>query len=140
LGVRVKCFDDEPKFDAALVLYCARVLCEASGKDQLPFWRPTNGGKPDGPTWRALIEALSIAQRFLARRYGTHQIDAAAESIAEIVTLARSKGFAYWSQEFGLGFGSHDVANAPATFRAALMYARKKLRRARASRSRKRRA
>jgi hypothetical protein len=133
-----------PELDAALVLYCARVLCEASGKDRFKFGRPTDGGKPDGPMWRALIEALPIAQRFLARRYRTpaltpQQIDAAAESIAEIVTLARSEG-ANWSQEFGLGFGSHDVANAPATFRAAMMYARKKRRRARKSRPRKRRA
>jgi hypothetical protein len=132
--------------DAALVLYCARVLCEASGKDRFTFGRPTDGsGKPDGPMWRALIEALPIAQRFLARRYRTpaitsQQIDDAAESIAEIVTLARSEGFANWSQEFGLGFGSHDVANAPASFRAAMMYARKKRRSARKSRPRKRRA
>jgi hypothetical protein len=95
--------------------------------------------------WRALIEALPIAQRFLARRYRTpaltlHQIDAAAESVAEIVNLARSKRFAHWRQEFGLGFGSHDVANAPATFRAAMMYARKERRRALESRPRKRRA
>jgi hypothetical protein len=123
-----------PALDAALVLYCARVLCEASGKDRFTFRRPTDGGKPDGPMWRVLIEALPIAQQFLALRYRTpaltpHKIDAAAESVAEIVTLARSKGFAYWSQEFGLGFGSHDVADAPATFRAAMMYARKKRRR-----------
>jgi hypothetical protein len=134
-----------PELDAALVLYCARVLCEASGRDRFKFRRPTDGGKPDGPMWRALIEALPIAQRFLARRYRTpaltpQQIDAAAESIAEIVTLARSEGFANWSQEFGLGFGSHDVADAPASFRAAMMYARKKRRSARKSRPRKRRA
>ena len=60
-----------PALDAALVLYCARVLCEASGKDQFTFGRPTNGVKPDGPMWRALIEALPIAQLFLARRYRT---------------------------------------------------------------------
>jgi hypothetical protein len=125
-----------PALDDALVLYCARALCEASGKERFPFGR--------GPMWRALIEALPIAQLFLARRYRTHaltrdEIDAAAESIAEKVTLARSKEFAHWSQEFGLGFGSHDVANAAVSFRAAMMYARKKRLSARKLRPRKRR-
>jgi hypothetical protein len=134
-----------PKIDAALVLYCARVLCEASGKDQFTFSRPRDGGKPYGPMWRALIEALVIAQRFLARRYLTpaltrDEIDAVAESIAEIMTLARSEDFASWSRNFGLGPGSQDVAASPATFRAAMMYARKERRGARKSRPRKRRA
>ncbi|SRR6266851_3121303 len=134
-----------PTFDPALVLYCARVLAEASGKDQFTFSRPPYGGKPYGPMWRALIEALPIAQRFLARRYLTpaltrDEIDAAADSIAEKVTVARFKEFADWSRKFGLGPGSHDVAASPATCRAALMSARKEQRRARASRPRKRRA
>jgi hypothetical protein len=131
--------------DAALVLYCARVLAEASGKDRFTFSRPPRGGKPYGPMWRALIEALPIAQRFLARRYLTpaltrDEIDAAAESIAEITTLARSEDFASWSRNFGLGPDSQDVAASPATFRAAMMYARKKRRSARKSRPLRRRA
>lgn len=134
-----------PELDAALVLYCIRVLAEASGKDQFTFSRPNDGGKPDGPMWRAQIEALPISQRFLARRYRTpaltpQQIDFATESIAEIVTVTRSDVFANWSQEFGLGFSSQDVADAPASFRAAMMYARKKRRSARKSMPRKRRA
>jgi hypothetical protein len=127
------------------VLYCARLLAEASGKDQFTFSRPPYGGKPDGPMWRALIEALPIAQLFLARRYQTpaltrDEIDAAAASIAEIVTVARFKEFADWSRKFGLGPGSHDVAASPASLRAVIMCARKKQRLARESRSRKRRA
>jgi hypothetical protein len=133
-----------PKLDAALVLYCTRVLAEAIGKDRFPFGR-SRGEEPSGPAWRALIEALPIAQRFLARRYRTRalsprQIDAAAESIAGIIVLARSEEFASWSRNFGLGPGSQDVAAWPATFRVVFMCARKKQRNGRKSKPRKRRA
>jgi hypothetical protein len=144
-GLRASPKGRSPELDAALVLYCARVLAEASGKDHFTFSRPPDGGKPYGPMWRALIEVLPIAQQFLARRCRTpaltrDEIDAAADSIAKILTVARFKEFADWSRKFGLGPGSHDVAASPATFRAVIMCARKEQRRARESRPRKRRA
>ena len=44
--------------------------------------------------WRAFIEALPLAQKFLAHRFGTpaiagHHIDRHAETIANIVVLTR---------------------------------------------------
>jgi hypothetical protein len=97
-----------PLIDAALVLYCTRVLCEAAGQKQFKFSRSITGA-PTGPMWRALIEALPLAQRFLTLRYGGYgmftigristkraerrKIDPGAEAIAEIITVARSKPF-----------------------------------------------
>jgi hypothetical protein len=119
-----------PVIDAALVLYCIRFLCEASGRPQFEFSRPNNGGAPSGPMWQALIEALPSAQRFLAIRYGTlaisrDQIGDHAEAIVEIVTLSRSRRFKKLSQLLGLGAKSDDVAAKPAQFRALFYYARK---------------
>jgi hypothetical protein len=128
-----------PKLDAALVLYCTRVLAEAIGKDRFPFGRLGGGRKLSGPAWRALIEALPIAQRFLALRYKT-PIGATDESIAGIITLARSEAFASWSQKIGLGPSSHDVAASPASFRFAFMRAREERVSARELKPRQRRA
>ena len=119
-----------PAIDPALVFYCIRVLCEASGLPQMEFSRPPSGGRPSGPMWRALIEALPIAQEFLALRFGTPAISRSeisdhAEAIAEIATLTRSEHFKKYCQQFGLGVGSDDVAANPATGRAAVYYARK---------------
>ena len=38
-----------PKIDSALVLYCARVLCEACGRPQFKFSRRMNGGSSARP-------------------------------------------------------------------------------------------
>jgi len=119
-----------PVIDAALVLYCIRFLCEASGRPQFKFSRPNNGGAPSGPMCQALIEALPIAQRFLAIRYGTlaisrDQIGDHAEAIVEIATLSRPRRFKKLSRLLGLGRKSDDVAAKPAQFRAVFYYARK---------------
>jgi hypothetical protein len=127
-----------PVIDPALVLYCIRFLCEESGRSKFNFSRPTDGGPPGGPMWRALIEALPIAQQFLAIRYGTpaishRQIGAHAEAIAEVAKLIRTKHFEKWCRLIGAcGSSSADVAANPAVCRAAVYYARK-------SRSHKRR-
>jgi len=60
-----------PKIDSSLVLYCMRVICEASGQSRFKFRRPEGGGPPGGPMWRALAEVLPEFKR---------------DSIAEIVT------------------------------------------------------
>jgi len=49
--------------DFALAAYLIALLCEATGRRF-----PLSHGR--GPMWRALIEALALAQVFLARRYG----------------------------------------------------------------------
>jgi hypothetical protein len=119
-----------PVIDPALVLYCTRVLCEASGRPQFTFSRPADGGTPRGPMWRVLIEALPIAQRFLALRFRTpviacSEINSHAESVAEIVKRSRSKHFKDWCQKLDLGPEADNVAGNPSTFRLAIAYARK---------------
>jgi len=80
------------KIDPALVVYCMRVLCEASNRKFR--WSRGEDGRPEGPMWRALIEALPLAQKFLAQRFDTlaiarHHIDRHAETVANIVVLTR---------------------------------------------------
>jgi hypothetical protein len=101
-----------PKVDSAFVLYCARLLCEASGKVQFNFRRPMGGGAPGGPMWRALLEVLP--------EFKEH-----AESIAEIVTVTRSRKFSESCRKFDLKPASSDVADHPAAFRAAISLARR---------------
>jgi hypothetical protein len=108
-----------PVIDSALVLYCACILCDASGR------RPSRDleGRPGGPTWRALIEALPLAQSFLAGRFGTpaitrHHIEHHAETIFAILAVVRSK-------YFKLVPSSDSVAASPAMFRLAIAHARK---------------
>ena len=109
-----------PRIDPAFVLYCARVICEASGKDRFKFGRPSGGGAPSGPMWRALIEVLPP------------ECKSSSESVAEIIKTSRKKKFAKLCGTLGLGPASNDIARHPSTFRAAIALARR-------SRPRKRR-
>ena len=90
--------------------------------------------------WRALIEALPLAQSFLARRYRGYgvpaigrvstkrasqaKIDGHAETIAKIVTVARSRPFNELCRGLWLGPTSDDVAVNAAVFRVVIAYAR----------------
>jgi hypothetical protein len=114
-----------PKIDAVLVLYCIQSLCEATRQPHFKFSRPAGGGAPGGPMWRALNEALPIAQQFLALRFWTPIPNCDAEAIAEIAKLTRSKRFEKWCQRLWLGAKSDDVACSAAVFRLAVTYARK---------------
>ena len=109
-----------PRIDPAFVLYCARVIREASGKDRFAFRRPMGGGAPGGPMWRALIEALPPG------------FESSSESVAEIIRTSRKKKFAKLCDALALGPASGDIARHPSTFRAAIALARR-------SRARKRR-
>ena len=129
-GLSVTLQGRPPIIDAALVLYCIRVLCEASGLPEFKFSRPADGGALGGPMWQALIEALPIAQQFLARRYGTpvicrSKINDHAETIAGIVKLTRTKHFKDLCRELGLGSGCDDIAHKPSEFRLAIACTRK---------------
>jgi hypothetical protein len=114
--------------DAALVLYCARIVVEACGRSNFQFSRPAAGGAPRGPMWRALIAALPLAQSFLARldapAHRPPAIGKRAETIADIVKTSRSKHFEACCRELGIGPTANDVAAHPATFRLALARAR----------------
>jgi hypothetical protein len=102
-----------PDINSALVVYCARVICEACGNAQFKFGQPMGGGAPGGPMWRSLIEALPPETKERT------------ETIADIVTASRSKKFAHWCQELELGRSSSDVAENPQTFRLAISLARR---------------
>jgi hypothetical protein len=119
--------------DSALILYCMRVLAEECGNSRFKFSRPPGGGAPSGPMWRALMTALPLAESYLASAEGLpkspRQIDLNAETVAEVVTIARSKSFTKLSEELKLGPHSSDVANQPGTFRYALSTARRPRRR-----------
>jgi hypothetical protein len=114
--------------DSALILFCARVICEEAGAAQFKFSR--GGGGPHGPMWRALMEALPVAQQFLNTRYGTpaiarDKIGRHAQTIAGIVALSRSKDFSQFCQAAHLGTSAAAVASAPNMFRQAIKYARR---------------
>lgn len=117
------------KVDGALVLYCTRVLAEACGHSRFKFSRPTDGGAPTGPMWRALMIALPLAASGLASVEGlfrsASEIVWDSETVADLVTVARSKRFANLIEEWNLGLGSSDVARQPSTFRLALSVARR---------------
>jgi hypothetical protein len=115
--------------DTALVLYCIRVLCEATGRPQFRFSRSeSNSGAPGGPMWRALIEALPLAQSFLAVLHPPYgklfdgQIYA--ESIAEIIRLTRSKRFDDWCRALHLECNAEDVASQPQVYRVLIAHTR----------------
>jgi hypothetical protein len=55
-----------PGIDSALVVYCARVLCEATGRPEFEFSRVC--GILGGPMWRALIEALPLSAQARLRK------------------------------------------------------------------------
>jgi hypothetical protein len=117
------------RVDSALVLYCMRVLAETCGHSRFKFSRPTDGGTPTGPGWRALMAALPLAASHLARvdslSESSLQIAWAAETVADIVTVARSKSFAKLSKQLNLGPRSDDVADRPGTFRYAVSITRR---------------
>jgi hypothetical protein len=115
--------------DGALVLYCSRVIAAACGQSRFKFSRPPGGGSPYGPGWRALMAALPLAERFLTRIDGNRlpelrDLGDRAETIADIVKTARSKGFDEQCRRLQLGPTFGDVAQHPAAFRHALMLAR----------------
>jgi hypothetical protein len=117
-----------PLIDAALVLYCVRVLCESTGRRQFPRLPMTD--IPTGPMWRALSNALPLAESFLALRYDgyrmdSRQIDARAPGIAEIIGVIRSAPFKDLCRTYGLGPTSWDVANTPTEFRLVIALGRK---------------
>jgi hypothetical protein len=116
-----------PRIDAALVLYCVRVLCEATGRQQFGFSRSeSNSGAPGGPMWRALIEALPLAQSFLALCYLAYgklgQIHA--EAVAEIIVRTRSPRFKELCRTHHLDLSADDVACQPQMYRVVIADAR----------------
>src|SRR5262249_57015289 len=99
------------------------------GRRKFSFSRSeSNCGAPGGPMWRALIEALPLAQSFLALLHPPYAMlvdqQIHAESIAEIITLTRSKRFDDWCRSLYLGPSANDVANQPQMYRHAVAYAR----------------
>jgi hypothetical protein len=123
-----------PGIDPTLVLYCSRVLCESAGELEFRFSRVS--GVLSGPMWRALIEALPLAQLFLKRRSGQLTIARDSikkpdhrkihpESIAEIIRVARSEPFKNLSQQLGLGPAAGDIALNAAVCRIAIAYTSK---------------
>jgi hypothetical protein len=118
------------RIDPALVLYCARILCEQSGKASFPLSR--NGRKDEygGPMWRALLEIFPAMQSYVAIRsdldpIARDNIARHSEAIAGVLKIAKSPAFRDWCAKFGLGPTSADVANDADTFRYAFTVARK---------------
>jgi hypothetical protein len=114
------------RIDAALVLYCARVVAEGCGQIRFKLSKPPLGGPPGGPMWRALMAALPLAQCFLASAEAPAREGRGnrAETIADILKTARSKQFDSCCRELGIGTSANDVANNPGKFRLALTRAR----------------
>jgi hypothetical protein len=130
-----------PVIDPALVLYLIRVLCEAIGQPEFKFSRTSEA--LGGTMWRALVEALPLAQNFLAIRFGTPAIGristkksdrrgfGAVEAIAEIARVTRSKSFMDLCATLRLGTTADDVAWGPAYARAVIAHARSRKSRSR---------
>jgi len=105
-----------PVVDTALVIYCTRVICEASGRPKFRTSRPPDGGAPGGPMWRALTEALPLAMSHFRRLRGEPAITSSdilrhAETILETVKVIGSKRFKDLCEKFGLGVSAADVAS-----------------------------
>jgi hypothetical protein len=116
-----------PEIDSALVLYCARVLCEACRRQKFRFSRPPGGGPPYGPMWRALTAALPLAESRIdtALACAPRSVSEHAETIADILTTANSRQFTELCRQLNLGPSSNDVAQHPATFRYVVAVARR---------------
>jgi hypothetical protein len=93
-----------PKIDSALVLWCLRVLVEASEETRFKFsrtYRDDRSGLPTGPGWRAFLLALDVARASLDRLVPTAagyfgaalQLDDPrhAETIAQIAQTAAQR-------------------------------------------------
>jgi hypothetical protein len=118
------------RIDPALVLYCVRVLCEASGSADFPLSRDSVEGVPTGPMWRALVSIFPLMQSYVAIRsnmapIAPNTISRHAEAIAGDVKLAKSKIFQDWCEKLGLGPRAEDVVISADTFRHAFAIARK---------------
>jgi hypothetical protein len=78
--------------------------------------------------WRALIEALPLAQSFLALFYPAYGMlvdgQIHAESIVETITLARLKPFEELCKTLHLGPSADDVAFQPQLYRVVVAYTR----------------
>jgi hypothetical protein len=138
-----------PEIDPALVLYCYRILLDATGASKIAIGRPHGGGaiKTNDPLWRVLIEALPFAQRFLELRFGaparrpqpksglkTSRKAHRYEAIAEILLTARSKHFEVACRKCGISAQPppSTIASNAFSYRAAFYFARLKARDARA--------
>jgi hypothetical protein len=145
-GLNVTPRGASPLIDVALVLWCMRLLCEEAGRSEFPRLNTSHSsatGRLSSPMWRALDEALRLAQSFLRRRYpgygaptidrridtakkrGVYRIDKHIEGAAELVRIVRSKSFDELCRKRALGPSADDVAASPATFRLAIAEARK---------------
>jgi hypothetical protein len=145
-GLNVTPRGASPMIAVALVLWCMRALCEEAGRREFPRLstsHPSATRKLSSPMWRALNEALPLAQSFLRRRYpgygaptidrrvdaakkrGAYRIDKHIEGAAELVRVVRSKSFDDLCRKWGLGPSADDVEASPATFRLAIAEARK---------------
>jgi hypothetical protein len=118
------------RIDPALVLYCARILCERSGKTSFPLSRSDEKREYGGPMWRALVEIFPVMQSYVALRsdldpIGQDNIARHSEAIAGVLKIAKSRAFQDWCAKFGLGPTASDVANNADTFRCAFTVARK---------------
>jgi len=122
-----------PLLDAALVIYCTRVLSEACEERKFQFSRLPDG-TPGGPMWRALMLALAQAQEFLKKCAfpGGYKHRIQPQAVEEIVRLTRSSDFRRWCDRLGLGGRAVDVDHNCATFRHVVTLSR-------SSRSQKRR-
>jgi hypothetical protein len=118
------------KIDPALVLYCAYVIAEGCGKPHLRFSRPTLGGAPCGPMWRALMTALPLAYSFLdlgRRAEDVHAFSARAEAVVDILKTGRSKEFKAYCRDSGIVMTSDCIAMHPSAFRLGFAHAREYL-------------
>jgi len=102
-------------------------LCEACRSQKFRFSRPTDGGPPYGPMWRALTAALPVAESRIdtALARGPRSVSEHAETIVDILRTARSKQFNELCRQLNLGPSSKDVAEHPATFRYAVSLTRR---------------
>jgi hypothetical protein len=110
-------------------------VAEGCGQSRFTISRPSGGGAPLGPRWRALMSALPLAQSFLASAEApvreVRTISNRAETIADILKTARSRRFDECCRELGIGTSANDVADHPGSFRLALTRARALRRRTR---------
>jgi hypothetical protein len=139
-----------PEVDSALVFYGYRLLLDSTGASKIEIGRPHGGGavRTNDPSWRVLVQALPLAQRFLEFRFGaparrpppraalkTSSKACRHEAIAEILLIARSKHFEEACRKCGVSVESapNEIARNPFPYRAAFYYARVNARNARAN-------
>jgi hypothetical protein len=124
------------EINTRLALYLIFAIEELLGKE-FPFSRPTDGGTPKGPAFRAVLAAMALVQARVKPYAGkSHRPNKA--GLASIVEITRTKEFDHLLRQQGFHRTSNDVLRHSRSIALTVALARRNIVEARKKRRKKR--